>query len=107
MAYGICELLCLLLLLSELGFPVSSPMRFYCNNKATISIVHNPVQHDRTKHIEVDHHFIQEKLLSGIICTLFIQTGDQLVDIFTKGLGRNVFLSLTSKLGLFNVFCPT
>lgn len=48
-----------------------SPMWLYCDNKATINIAHNPVQHDRTKHVEIDKHFIKEKLDVGIICTSF------------------------------------
>lgn len=106
MAHGICELLWLRLLFTELGFLVTSPMCLYCDNKVFISIAHNLVQHDRTKHIEVDCHFIREKLLTGVICISFIQTRDQLVDIFTKSLARDLFLSLTRKLGLFDVYCP-
>lgn len=104
MAHGICELLWLRLLLTELGFPVTSPMRLYCDNKAAISIAYNPVQPDRTKHIKVDRHFIREKLLTGLICLPFIQTGDQLADIFIKDLGHELFLFLTHKLGLFDVY---
>lgn len=81
-------------------------MRLYCDNKAAISIAHNPVQHDRTKHIEVDRHFIREKLHYGIICTPFVQTGDQLVNIFTKGIGHDLFSSLVHKLGLFDIYRP-
>nr|KYP51535.1 Copia protein [Cajanus cajan] len=61
-------------------------MRLYCDNKSAISIAHNPVQHDRTKHIEVDRHFIKEKLDSGLICTPYVSTQGQLADILTKGL---------------------
>lgn len=92
MAHGVCKLLWLSLLLSKLGFPITSPMHLYCDNKAAISIAHNQVQHDRTKHIEVDRHFIREKLLTDVICLPFIQTGDQLADIFTKDLGHDLFV---------------
>ena len=53
-------------ILEELRRPVSSPMKLYCDNKAAISIAHNPVQHDRTKHVEVDRHFIKEKIEEGV-----------------------------------------
>ena len=43
------------------------PMKLYCNNKATINITYNLVQHDRTKHVEVDQYFIKEKLNGGMI----------------------------------------
>ena len=44
-------------------------MKLYCENKSAINIAHNLVQHDRTKHIEIDLHFIKDKLDSGLICT--------------------------------------
>ncbi|CAL5375989.1 unnamed protein product [Camellia sinensis] len=69
MAQGVCELLWIKLLLSDLGIDQTDSMRLYCDNKATINIAHNPVQHDRTKHVEIDRHFIKEKLTSGTICT--------------------------------------
>ncbi|CAL5415338.1 unnamed protein product [Camellia sinensis] len=64
---GLCELLWLRKLLTEFGFPPASAMELFCDNKAAISIAHNPVQHDRTKHVEVDRHFIKEKLETGIV----------------------------------------
>ncbi|BBH03134.1 hypothetical protein Prudu_013918, partial [Prunus dulcis] len=62
MAHDVCELLWLRRLLRDLGFGPKKPMDLYCDNKATIAIAHNPVQHDRTKHVEVDRNFIKEKL---------------------------------------------
>jgi hypothetical protein len=49
-------------------------MNLYCDNKSAIEIAHNPVQHDRTKHVEVDRHFIKEKLEAGIIQFLFVKS---------------------------------
>ena len=83
------------------------PIRLYCDNKAAISIAHNLVQHDRTKHIEVDRHFIKEKLESGVICTPFVSSSEQTTDIFTKGLFRPVFENLVSKLGMLDIYAPT
>ncbi|KAH9698542.1 protein kinase domain-containing protein [Citrus sinensis] len=62
MAQGVCEILWLKRVLEELKRPVSLSMKFYCDNKAAISIAHNPVLHDMTKHVEIDRHFITEKL---------------------------------------------
>lgn len=59
-------------------------MRLYCDNKFAISIAHNPVQHDRTKHVEIDRHFIKEKLESRLICTPYVSTKSQLVDVLQK-----------------------
>lgn len=60
MAHCVCELLWLKGLLTELGVPISHPMSLYCDE--AISIAHNLVQHDMTKHIRVNRHFIKEKL---------------------------------------------
>lgn len=49
-------------------------MRLYCENKLKINSAHNPVQHDKPKYIEVDMHFIKEKLDSGLICTPYMAT---------------------------------
>lgn len=74
MAQGICEVLWLKRVLEELRRPMGHPLKLYYNNKATISIVHNSIQNDRTKHIEIDRYFIKEKLEEGIICTPFVLT---------------------------------
>ena len=74
MAQGVCEILWLKRVLEELKRPVSLPMKLYCDNKAAINIAHNPVHHDRTKHVEVDRHFIKEKIESGLICMTFVPT---------------------------------
>lgn len=59
---GVCELLWLKGLLKDLGVFVFVPMTLYYDNKIAISIAHNLVQHDSTKHVKIDRHFIKEKL---------------------------------------------
>ncbi|GMP83473.1 hypothetical protein CsSME_00037367 [Camellia sinensis var. sinensis] len=104
MAQGVCKLLWIKLLLSDLGIDQMDSMQLYCDNKAAINIAHNPVQHDRTKHVEIDCHFIKEKLTSGTICTLFVQSGEQLADILTKRVGSKPFHGILGKLGMRNIF---
>ena len=58
-------------------------MRQYCDNKATINIAHNPVQYDKTKHVEIDRYFIKEKIDSGLIYTPFVAS-KLLVDVFKR-----------------------
>jgi hypothetical protein len=58
MVKGLCELLWI----RRLGFAPTLEMELFCDNKVSIAISHNPVQHDRTKHVEVDQHFIKENL---------------------------------------------
>ena len=72
MAHGVCELLWIQRVLTELGIHYTDLMTLHCDNKAAISIAHNPVQHDRTKHVEIDRHFIKEKLDQKLIQFLFV-----------------------------------
>ena len=64
-----------------------------CDNESAIKIAHNPVQHSRTKHIEVPHHFIRDHGANGDINLKHVRTDKQLVDIFTKPLDEKVFFS--------------
>ncbi|KAI5312161.1 hypothetical protein L3X38_041334 [Prunus dulcis] len=73
MAHRVCELLWIKRLLTELVFKPKNPMELHCDNKSAISVAHNPVQHDRTKHVEVDRHFIKEKIEKKIIRLPFIR----------------------------------
>lgn len=107
MAHGVCEMLWLKRVMDELKRPIEVPMKLYCDNQAAISIAHNPVQHDRTKHIEIDRHFIKEKLEGGVICMPFVPSTQQIADILTKGLCRPNFERLASKLGMMNIYAPT
>jgi hypothetical protein len=81
-------------------------MKLYHDNKSAIAIAHNPVQHDRTKYVEVDRHFIKEKLEGGLICTSYVPTGEQLAEILTKGVQNPVFKNTLDKLGMKDLFHP-
>ena len=107
MAQGVCELLWIRNLLEELGFKPKHAMQLNCDNKAAIDIAHNPVQHDRTKHVEVDRHFIKEKLEAKIIKVSFVKSEDQLADVLTKAVTGRVFHSSLSKLGIDDIYAPT
>ena len=74
-------------------------MRSYCDNKSVINIAHNLVQHDQIKHVEVDKHFIKEKLESGLICTPLMSSKRQLVNVMTKVLARTTFQAIIGNLG--------
>ncbi|CAL9009674.1 unnamed protein product, partial [Prunus brigantina] len=100
MAQGVCELLWLRRLLRDLGFGPQKPMDLYCDNKTAIAIAHNLVQHDRTKHVEVDRHFVKVKLYVEIISFPFISSEYQLADVLTKAVSTTVFLNSLDKLGI-------
>lgn len=70
------------------------------DNKCTISLIKNPVLHDRSKHIETRYHFIRECAERGLITVEYIHTEEQLGDIFTKALSRMKFEELRSKIGV-------
>lgn len=82
-------------------------MKLYFDNKAAISIAQNTVQHDCTKHVEIDSHFIKEKIEDGAICMPFVPTSQQIADILTKRLFIPNFELLVSKLGMVDIYAPT
>ena len=84
MAHDVCEVIWIKRLFEELNLKFNGPIQLQCDNQSAISIAHNPVQHDRTKHVEVDRHFIKEKIEDNIITINYIPTGQQLADVFTK-----------------------
>ena len=107
MEKGLCELLWLRNLLTEVGFPPRSAINLLCDNKAAIDIPHNPIQHDCTKHVEVDRHFIKQNLEEKIIQFPFVKSEDQLADILTKEISSRNFNDSLDKLGVRDIYTPT
>lgn len=106
----VSELVWLLGLFKEVGTKVQVPVQVYSDSKAAIQIAANPVYHERTKHrtkhIEIDCHFIREKLQKGLIKVEYIHTKEQPADVLTKGLSRLQHEHLLSKLRVLNIFAP-
>lgn len=101
MAIATTELYWIRMLLKDLAVPLLSTPTLWCDNMGAMALASNPVCHARTKHIELDYHFIREKVLNKDISIQFISTHDQPADIFTKGLTSARFLLLRSKLMIF------
>lgn len=79
---------------------------YYNNNKSAINIALNLIQHGCIKHVDVEGHFIKDKLDSGLISTPYVSTTGQFIDILTKGLPSHSFQQITSKLGM-DIYSPT
>jgi hypothetical protein len=82
----VAELFWIRMLFKELRIYLSSRPVLWCDNVSALALASNPVFHVRTKHIEVDYHFVREKVLNRDILLKFISTHDQVADLFTKGL---------------------
>jgi hypothetical protein len=91
----------------ELKMDQGTQMKLWCDNKSAISIANNPVQHDRTKHIEIDRFFIKEKLNSRLLELGHVSTKDQAADCLTKGLNSLDLARGCDKMGLVDNFCSS
>nr|GEX05811.1 ribonuclease H-like domain-containing protein [Tanacetum cinerariifolium] len=90
-------------LLRELHTPMSSATLDYCDNVSVVYLSCNPVQHQRTKHIEIDIHFVRDLIADGQVRVLHVPSRYQFADIFTKGLPSALFEEFRSSL---SVRCP-
>ena len=85
-------------LLLELHQPVSKATLVFCDNISSVYLSSNPVKHQRTKHVELDLHFVREKVAIGQVRVLHVPSAHQYADIFTKGLPSSLFIAFRSSL---------
>ncbi|XP_050909931.1 uncharacterized mitochondrial protein AtMg00810-like [Lathyrus oleraceus] len=76
------------------------PLR--CDNTSAVNITKNPVMHSRTKHIDIQHHFLRDHVLKGDVEVTFVDTHNQLADIFTKPLAKEPFFKIQRELGILD-----
>ena len=100
-ASGCTQLLWMRQTLKEFGVNYDK-VPLLCDNESAIKIAYNPVQHSRTKHIEIRHHFIRDHVARGDIELAYVCTKDQLADIFTKPLDEARFTYLRNELNIID-----
>jgi len=88
--------------LEDFGLKISK-VPLLCDNTSAIKLTKNQVQHSRTKHIEIRHHFIRDHINNGDCEIKFVSTKSQLADIFTKPLSKDRFYSLRNELGIIDM----
>jgi len=99
-ANGVAEACWLRQLLQELYNPLRRATIVYCDNISAVYLSTNPVQHQRTKHVEIDLHFVRERVALGEVRVLHVPTTSQYADIFTKGLPTSIFTEFHSSLNV-------
>jgi hypothetical protein len=104
MALSVAEMIWLRSILVKLKMNQGVQMKLWCDNKSAINIANNPVQHDRTKHLEIDRLFIKEKLNSGLLELGHVATREQVADCLTKGLNSLDLIRLYDKMDLMDIF---
>jgi hypothetical protein len=91
-------------LLHDMRIECDEAMKIYCDNQAARHIASNLIFHERTKYIEVECHFVREKVQSEKIETPFVRSHEQLTDIFTKALDKASHQNILNKLGSINLY---
>ncbi|GJY90673.1 putative RNA-directed DNA polymerase [Tanacetum coccineum] len=99
-----CEVLWLTHLLSDVGVEGLLPVTLYCDSTSAIQIAANPVFHEKTKHFEIDVHLVRDKVSSGAISTVKINSTENIADVFTKGLSITQHKQFCLRLNLVDMF---
>ena len=100
-AFEACkEVIWLRTLLGAIGYQSQKPTNLLCNNNAAINLSEDPLLHNRVKHIDIKHHFLQERVQSQEIILSYINTHDNIANIFTKALNTRKFTHFHEFLGI-------
>nr|GEU83882.1 hypothetical protein [Tanacetum cinerariifolium] len=105
--FGCCaQILWMRSQLTDYGFDLNKIL-LYCDNRSAIALCCNNVQHSRSKHIEIRHHFIRDQVERSVVELYFVTTDYQLADIFTKALPRQRFEFILPRLGMKSMSSTT
>jgi hypothetical protein len=107
MTLSLCEMMWVKSLLSELRLFRRKLLQLWCDSKSAINIANNPVQHDRTKHMEIDRFFIKEQLNAGVLNLNYIKSEEKLADCLTKELGSKELENFYNKMGMIDIYRPS
>ncbi|CAM8965343.1 unnamed protein product [Rhodiola kirilowii] len=102
MAHISCELVWISRLLEDFQIIIPRPMSLFCDSNAAIYIAHNPIFHERTKHVELDCHLVRQHVQSSFLIPHFVPSGEQCADLFTKAVSSDTLAYLSSKLSVSN-----
>ncbi|KAH9716300.1 retrovirus-related pol polyprotein from transposon RE1 [Citrus sinensis] len=91
----------------EIGINLIKPPVLICDNFSSLHMSKNHVFHTRTKHIELDYHFVRENVTSGLLNTRYIPSSQQTADLFTKPLSKALFSKFQHKLGIHPMAIPS
>lgn len=100
MALTSCEVTWLSVLLKDIGLKNLPYTQLSCDNQAVLAIAANHVLHERTKHVEIDCHYIRDQIKAGHIHTVHVPSSEQIANVFTKILPVHQQQHLLSKLGV-------
>ena len=94
----------LIALLKDLNIKQKEAVPLYCDNQSSLHLTKNPVHHERTKHIEVDCHYIRDKFIEGVIDARYVRSKEQPADMFTKALSISDMKEHMSKMSIRNIY---
>ena len=84
----------------EIKLPSVHPPLIWCDNESAVALAQNPVYHSRTKHVELDLHFIRDKVLNHEVVIQHVSSRDQIADLLIKPLSFDTFSRVCSKLNV-------
>ena len=89
--------------LKDVNIGINQPITTYCDNTSAISLNKNLVMHSKTKHVPIKYHFLHEKVVEQNIILEYINTKEQIADIFTKPFSREAFEHIHQKMGVISL----